>query len=561
MNRTLHILRKDMRRLRWVLALWLAVLVARVMLTLNGAAAPDEAPETGLFFRELSAAIAMAELLMTALIVARLVHEDALVGYTAFWLTRPYDTGDLVRAKLLLAGGVLVALPVIADLTTMALLAAGPPALIRAGSTEAVGYITWMLSLMVIATLTPSLGVFVLTIVGIVAGTSMLLATMLGLAEVWMDDAPGYTPPGVPDATPGIVMLAVYLCAALAIIVYQYRHRRWRVAAGLAVAGLGATLLVTALWPWSFARAEEIRPAAWAEGAVAVHDSSWGTEVSDVERFGRGTARRHVNARLTLSGTPPQVTLQSVGVRSRLQFDDGTSVESSQTGGFNSSFTTAAVEAALGDVAVLNPRDVVDPRQAWSPMITLTDEEFVRYRGRVGRLETNVDFHLLRTRELGTLPLTPGAALDDGVSRLEVMAIRRRPDSRDVIARRWRASSLMSTELPSQELFVLRHRARGEALMGGVETGWPMASRGNAAIGLFAMPFRMMGMDTSVSSSSGGGFSAGTMVLRFPGRGFGKAPHVDAAWYDEAELVVLETSPDGMVTRPLTIDPFAVPAE
>jgi hypothetical protein len=51
------------------------------------------------------------------------------------------------------------------------------------------------------------------------------------------------------------------------------------------------------------------------------------------------------------------------------------------------------------------------------------------------------------------------------------------------------------------------------------------------------------------------------MFLRFPGRGFGKALRLDPAWFDEAELVILETAPAGIVSRPLMIDDFMIPAQ
>jgi hypothetical protein len=555
MTGAMHIIRKDVRRLRPLLALWFAVVVVRVGLSLSGTAAVVESLSTDMLLQQLSEAIVMVELLLTALIVARLIHEEALVGLTAFWLTRPYERGTLLRAKLLFAILVLVAVPLLADLATMTLLGARTPALVRAGSTAMVGYLGGTLSLMVIATLTPSLAVFVLTLLGLVAGASMLLAATLGFAMFFAAEPSSYTPPAVPDATPGVVMMAVYVGAALSVVLYQYRHRRWRVATGLAVAGLTATVVVPMMWPWSFARGEEVRAGAWAAGAAAAHDPSWGTEVTDASRFGRGEPKRHVNARVTLSGVPAHMTVQRVGVRGRLRLTDGTTIESSQAGG-GSSFRTATIEAALGGARLLQSRDVFE--QGWTPMLTLAEPEFTRYAGGSGRLEADVHFELVSTQEAGVLPLTPGAALDDGVSRIEIVNVRRRTGGRDVTVRRWRADSPLSAERPPQErLFALRHRGRGEALMGGIDTTWATGRRSNAALALLRLP---LGLSMSIHEGGEGGFSATTTFLRFPGPGFGKTPPLDAAWFDEAEFVMLETEWAGVVTRPLLIDEFPIPA-
>lgn len=52
--------------------------------------------------------------------------------------------------------------------------------------------------------------------------------------------------------------------------------------------------------------------------------------------------------------------------------------------------------------------------------------------------------------------------------------------------------------------------------------------------------------------------SASTQFVRFPGRA-GKTPRLDPSWYDDVELVMLETVPVGIVTRRLVIEEFGVP--
>ena len=189
------------------------------------------------------------------------------------------------------------------------------------------------------------------------------------------------------------------MCGTLGIV-YQYRHRRWRVAAGLAVAGLAATVVVPLLWPWSFARGEQIQPGTWAPNIAVVHDPSWKTKSSDVRNVSRPLreAWRQVSAHIELSGMPPQVLVRSVGIRSTLQFPDGTAVESSQSGGFVT-YNEPAAEAALG-ARILSSREVSEPRERWTPMITIREQDFVRHRGQSGRLEANIDLMATEMREL-----------------------------------------------------------------------------------------------------------------------------------------------------------------
>ena len=57
----------------------------------------------------------------------------------------------------------------------------------------------------------------------------------------------------------------------------------------------------------------------------------------------------------------------------------------------------------------------------------------------------------------------------------------------------------------------------------------------------------------------GDGFSAGTMFVRFPSPNSKLAP-IDQAWFDGAELVILDSEWTGIVTRPFTIQQFQLPA-
>ena len=194
-------------------------------------------------------------------------------------------------------------------------------------------------------------------------------------------------------------------------------------------------------------------------------------------------------------------------------------------------------------------------------MITLTEDQFTRYRGGSGRLEADADFQLMRTREVAVLPVTPGAALDDGVSRTEIVDVQRRTSGRDIILRRWRAQSLLSAQrLENSRSFALRNRARGEALMGGVDfstgSGAPLGS--SPAMERLRFPLGLL-VGLYAGAGVGDGFSAGTILVRFPSPGIGKAAPLDPAWFDDAELVVLDTEWAGIVTRRITIKQFPVP--
>jgi hypothetical protein len=269
-------------------------------------------------------------------------------------------------------------------------------------------------------------------------------------------------------------------------------------------------------------------------------------------------AWRQVNARLVVSGVPPQIRVQRMGIRSRLLFPDGTTLESSQLGSF-ASFSVAEAEAALG-AKLLVTRELT-ARETWTPMLTLTEQEFLRRRGQPARLEADIDLISMQMREVASLPLTPGAAYQQGMSRLEIAAVQRGTDSRNVVIRRSRTQSLLSTDASPERFFALRRRGGGEALMGGVENNWQLGGPVYAPT-LLLRPFAAVAASRALTLLYfSEGTSVGSLQLRFPGRGYGLAPDLDLARFDDAELVVLESAFAGVATRHLVIDDFRLEAK
>lgn len=98
MNLILHIVRKDFRHLRLYLAGWLGLLmIAPHVVTLDW--------RLQLFSIGL---IVILKIVLLALIVSSLVHNDSLVGSTSFWLSRPVSARQLLAAKSLLLTGTLI---------------------------------------------------------------------------------------------------------------------------------------------------------------------------------------------------------------------------------------------------------------------------------------------------------------------------------------------------------------------------------------------------------------------------------------------------------------------
>jgi hypothetical protein len=566
-NQTRHIVRKDLRRLRWLLVLWGVLLAGRVAFAAFRGAI-DEAAVSEFALLQLSGMMGTLETILLALIAAQLVQDEPLVGLNAFWLTRPYSWRALLAAKLAIAAVAFVLLTLVADLATMTLFGAGPVAMARASSIFVASRLMWTLPLFVIAALTPSIAVFALTIIGAIAAFSLVVAILIGIATFSIDETETYLPLALPDPTTEIVGLIVFVIAAVAVIVYQYRHRRWPVAAGLAVVGLLATMVVPAYWPWSFARPSPPDPGAWATDATrtpAVVDRSAAMQMTHSGEYDPRRPIRSVHAPLTLAGLPADMSQRMVGVRATWTLADGTTIRSSQTGQkigrveLRSSTMASGVpiRGALGDVNLLN---AADPRgwEPWPTLLSLSEEQYARYRGRTGRFSAQVDFPLMRTTVRGALPLRAGAALADDTSRIEVIRVERRTDAYALTVRRWRANSMLTKGSQREHHYVLRN-PRDRSVVVSNRGSYSDFGGGSVSVsGPLGLPLLLLGGAGGPASE---GFSMQTEAFLYPLRiDFdGRVTELDEAWFQAAELVVLETNYAGTVTRPLVIEDFTIP--
>lgn len=100
MRLTLHIVRKDLVRMRLPMALWAACFLWEFAIGLRTLHGP--APDLNVFLRlTLYGNVAYwIQAVVGYVLIAALIHEDPLVGTTAFWPTRPISGARLLGAKL-----------------------------------------------------------------------------------------------------------------------------------------------------------------------------------------------------------------------------------------------------------------------------------------------------------------------------------------------------------------------------------------------------------------------------------------------------------------------------
>jgi hypothetical protein len=217
-RQVLHIFKKDVRHLRWEIALLLALVAAVVASGVRGTHSLQlgPAPEGGLLSVLMVAA--------WALITVRLIHSEALAGDRQFWITRPYEWKSLLAAKILFLL-VFVTLPMLLS----------DAVIVRAQGFHVIDYLPgllceqalrWMLviaPLAALAALTSRFSAFVFSVLVVVA----LLATPL-LLRTPFDEVFALGLELNSSPWDNLINLFGGLAGAgcLAIIVWQYASRK-----------------------------------------------------------------------------------------------------------------------------------------------------------------------------------------------------------------------------------------------------------------------------------------------------------------------------------------------
>jgi len=545
---------KDLRRLRWLLALWLGATVAQVVvqsvradLELIGGA-PQVVIDT------VGTLLAFVVILMPVLLVSRLVHDEPLVNADAFWLTRPIRPTMLMVTKLAFGAVWLVVVPAVAEAIAVAWVTRDSATALGTIGPSVVLQALWVASLVAIATLTPSTMRFLMSLIGVVAGLILVLGVIVSLLATSF----GFGPESIPDTmlqdrTGDILQSVLIVIVAAALIASQYRTRRlWRsISLGAVILVLGSAIV--AVWPWRFAKPAEPDPGPWAHDTTRVAaalDPVVKPYVIDAayDRPGRTTAgRKWIAAPIELTGIPRNYVVQ-MGVRARLAFADGAldgvqrvSLPVSRPGMRALHDYWAPIRAALEPSVPLRGR--IDSAEQWPVVLAVSAEDLARRGTEPGRLTVEATALLSETRVSGSMPLAEGATAGSA-PRFVIRRVFVRPDGCSVLIRR---IGIAVDNVPFQRYqFVLRNAGRAQFALGDP-----------VSLGARSMPLLQGWV---VQGSSNGAFA--DMVFNYPSRGIprseGDETDIDADWLRGADVAVVETSYRGRVSRSLTVDGFVM---
>ncbi len=245
MNLTWHIVRKDLRRLQWLIAVIAAVMAAKIGIGVWVLNTEMGGAEFSAFWarRVLGASFIsmILEGILGMLFVAAVVHEDPLVGRSNEWWTRPISGARLLGAKIASIGLVLGVMPVMIALPWWMGCGFDGSEITQAAWATVAAQLIVVLFALPIAALTDGLGRFLFwtLVLWIGLGSTQNVGALLGENVSSELLATRFS-------------LAVGLAGifAVAVTVHQFLSRRTQRGIGILVAGLVSIFSVQLFWAW-----------------------------------------------------------------------------------------------------------------------------------------------------------------------------------------------------------------------------------------------------------------------------------------------------------------------
>lgn len=246
MKTSFHLCRKDLQRLWVPIVLFGTVIASKLMLgtallwRLDGI--------DNLQFNRIGLYVnlaALMEFFVGYVIAAAIVHEDVLVGTTAFWMTKPISGVRLLSGKLLTLVLVFVVLPTVVTLPWWVACELPPHDLVLAAFAVVAPFALIGLIGVTVATMTANFSRFFVWTIAMLAALPILVTTRWMRAwSVWGEAAHRST--GARDTA--YALTAIVIVAGLAaVIIHQYRTRRFWQSCGVLA---GTLLFGFAFSPW-----------------------------------------------------------------------------------------------------------------------------------------------------------------------------------------------------------------------------------------------------------------------------------------------------------------------
>ena len=555
MNLTLNLAAWDLRYLRHYLVLWLSLVILQAGLV---GYAPQLSPlERGHVFSlsSLVELVAVLKICLLAVIVAQLVQKDCTVGSTAFWLSRPVSRVQLLTGKVLFLVLAVILPSLLVEVGLLFVCGVTPYDALRSVPQIFFLALLAVALLMMLAAVTTSLARMIiaggLALVGLpllwffVAGAWRLF--FFGPETLVSDNITVARPVPPPVYSTDVVGISlVLLVTAGAVMGFQYLTRRTTWSRIFLVAGVCLALLSMGYWDRVLGTTppgldKEILDPAQVEVRLERESLAFGSVRDPLSLFGlRGDKTMVLKGNIALAPLPTDVAALPAQISASLVFPSEEALAShvslsgyafdvsSPEGGFVMGERAALLSQILKGMTLLNPDGPVGLH--YSELFALSKDLYDRHREVGMAYKARVDF-LVQRNAITALRLEKGAGYDRGSDRVAIHSVDTSYRGGLIVHLNEFGHRLMQ-DGRKHVTYLLINRSRRQAL-GGWDTGDSLSMSPHLS-SVFPM-LRVRRFRLRFSSPRNG-------------------PPIDPDWYDEAELIRVESRDLGWFSKSIRLE-------
>lgn len=549
MRLVLHYFKKDVRRSRLLLLFWLALIALEYGLTVYGLRPGDHG---GRVATTMAVTMVMPlRILLSAILIGLVIHEEAPTGTTAFWLTRPVRRSTVLATKLITLALVVV-VPAFAELVVLRLGGFVAHDLKLAAVEILLDELQIVFWAAAVAALTPNFARYAIMGLGL-----FIVGCVFEFGGDWIQSFFGSDNARAAKLWASISILrSVVTIAGLGIVLaFQFLTRRSRWSLAGVVATMAIAAVVGWIWKWDFVGARvaneplaKIEPAGF---RIKLRE----TDARDDPDYGlrQRVPQKEITAAFDVQGLSQGRLIIPTHVSTRFVTRSGEALATSGPGQSHwiDSPNSSAIASALGHVFVYGM--TWERSMVHSGLARFDPTEFRRHSQESITFSAMVDFEVDRFVVTGRVPLARGSSIRHGSEQTYITEVLRNGHGLDLMVehrepklllapsadQRWYGRYLSNPALSIENhLYVLANVKTGEV----VRT-------------------RQMGS----GATRVGGYQDGQSQLiqqmwelSFGPENYAPIPDLDDDWLANAQLVELSLEPIGVVTQALNVEHFTL---
>ena len=417
-----YLAQKDLKRINLILIVWILLLGVQTFLGVSSMKLAAQRLDFQMTLPWISYSISLLQNLMLIVLVPLIVHEDAIVGSTAFWMTRPFTRKGMLVTKALLIFCLFVLLPLLAEVFVLVANGMNTRHILLAVPEVLLERLAFVVPFYILAAVTPKLSHYAFA--GIIILVSYFVFMIL-LSIFWMF-APklsealfNYSVCRVPSLEASIQVMSRLLIILMGslLIMHQYLTRRSARTIRWVVVMYAYFFVIARAWNVDFLKppskakvgAEEFQSSL----TVAIDQSS--VSVSDEFSYSdKDERRKRISMPMAAENVPEHQFAILTGLsKVRVAFE-GQTIKGYGGEGEQRQFSDPAfmgpIQAALKGSRIVNPYTKQEKR--YIEVLNILEKDYELYKRQTGRYTARATYDIYEYEILYELPFKKGMRAD-----------------------------------------------------------------------------------------------------------------------------------------------------